>query len=65
MKCYQLNLDLPQSERWKPILNDYLDQFPRIEKEIDKILLGIGYNSIYAMVINAGISVAKKLTDVL
>lgn len=60
MKCYQLNLDLPQSERWVPILNDYVDQFTRISKEIDTLLNNIGYNSVYAMVINAGIYSCKN-----
>lgn len=60
MKCYQFNLDLPQSERWVDILNDHLDQFPRISKEIDQLLNNIGYNSIYAMIVNAGIYSCKN-----
>jgi intein/homing endonuclease len=46
VKLYQVNLDLPQKERWIQILNDYTESFPRIHSEIDDLLNKKGYEAL-------------------
>lgn len=55
VKEYIIDLDLPQAERWRHILDDHKHLFPELETEIGNIISMFGYNNIYSMCLNTGI----------
>lgn len=42
-ETFIINLDLPPDERWRDVVDEYKDKFPRVIQEIDKILASSGY----------------------
>jgi hypothetical protein len=55
-KSYNIDLDLPESERWNHILNDYKDSFPKMKTIIDGLLKDAGLTPIVQLALSALIS---------
>ena len=42
VKSYIINLDDPPEKRWKQVINDHKEHFPKVEREIDFLLGSVG-----------------------